>query len=110
MQFGNGSAIFTDSSLAALAGELTLNLDRPIIDRTGLHGTYDFTLQWTPAPNEGGPDAIGLPPRAEPPRATDSSGPSIFTALQEQLGLKLESTKGPVDILVIERVERPSEN
>jgi len=110
VQFGNGSATFTDSSVAAIAGDLTLNLGRPVIDRTGLHGTYDFTLQWTPAPNEGGPDAIGLPARAEPPRATDSSGPSIFTALQEQLGLKLEPTKGPVDILVIERVERPSEN
>jgi uncharacterized protein (TIGR03435 family) len=109
-QFGNGSATFTDSSVAGLAGQLTLSLDRPVIDRTNLKGSFDFTLQWTPAPNEGGPQAIGLPPRAEPSRATDSSGPSIFTALQEQLGLKLEPTKGQVDMLVIDHVERPSEN
>lgn len=53
---------------------------------------------------------MGLPPRAEPPRPADSNGPSIFTALQEQLGLKLESTKGSVDLLVIDHIERPSEN
>jgi len=110
VQFGNGSATFKDGSVAALAGELTLNLDRPVIDRTGIQGSYDFTLEWTPAPNEGGPGAIGLPPRAEPPRTTDSNRPSIFTALQEQLGLKLEPTKGLMDVLLIDHVERPSEN
>jgi bla regulator protein blaR1 len=110
VQFGNGSATFKDSSVAGLAGELTLNLDRPVIDRTGIQGSYDFMLEWTPALGEGGRDAIGLPPRAEPPRATDTNRPSIFTALQEQLGLKLESQKGPVDMLVIDRVEKPSEN
>jgi bla regulator protein blaR1 len=110
VSFGFGSASFTDSSLAGLAGQLTLYLDRPVLDRTGIQGDYDFTLKWTPAPNESNPQAMGLPPRAEPPRPADSSGPSIFTALQEQLGLKLESTKGPVDILLIDHVERPSEN
>ena len=108
--FGFGSASFTDSSLPGLAGQLTLYLDRPVLDRTGIQGRWDFTLQWTPAPNESSPQAMGLPPRAEPPRPADSNGPSIFTALREQLGLKLESTKGPVDILVIEHVERASEN
>jgi uncharacterized protein (TIGR03435 family) len=110
VSFGFGSASFTDSSLAGLAGQLTLHLDRPVLDRIGIQGNYDFTLKWTPAPNESNPQAMGLPPRAEPPGPADSSGPSIFTALQEQLGLKLESTKGPVDILVIDHVERPSEN
>ncbi len=110
VQFGFGSATFTESSVAALAGNLTLNLDRPVMDRTGIQGNYDFTLQWTPAPNEGGAGGIGLPPRAEPPRPVDSNAPSLFTALQEQLGLKLKSTKGPVDILVIDHVVRPSEN
>jgi bla regulator protein blaR1 len=110
VQFGNGSATFTDSSVAALAGQLTLNLGRPVIDRTDIKGSYDFTLEWTPAPDEGGPQAIGLPPRAEPPRPADSNGPSLFSALQEQLGLKLKSTKGRVEILFIDHVERPSEN
>ena len=109
-QFGYGSAKFQAESVAGLAGTLTLNLGRPVIDRTGIKGSYDFTLEWTPAPDEGGPQAIGLPPRAEPSRPADLNAPSIFTALQEQLGLKLESSKGPVEIMVINHVERPSEN
>jgi uncharacterized protein (TIGR03435 family) len=109
-QLGNGSAIFTDSSMAGFAARLSMQLGRPVIDRTDLKGNYDFTLEWTPAPGEGSAEALGLPPRAEPPRPGDSNGPSIFTALQDQLGLKLESTKGPAEILVIDHVERPSEN
>jgi uncharacterized protein (TIGR03435 family) len=62
---------------------------RPVVDRTGLTGRFDFTLTWAP---EG---------------STDTDAPSIFTALQEQLGLKLEPTTGPVDVLVIDSVERP---
>jgi bla regulator protein BlaR1 len=108
--FGGGSGTFTDSSMAVLAARLSEQLGRPVVDRTGLKGGYDFTLEWTPAPGEGSAESIGLPPRAEPPSAGDSNSPSIFTALQDQLGLKLESTKGPVDILVIDHVERPSEN
>jgi uncharacterized protein (TIGR03435 family) len=109
-QFGYGSAKFQAESVAGLAGTLTLNLGRPVIDRTSVKGSYDFTLEWTPAPDEGGPQAIGLPPRAEPSRPADSNAPSIFTALQEQLGLKLESAKGPVEVMVIDHVERPTEN
>ena len=108
--FGFGSASFTDSSVASLAGRLTLYLDRPVLDQTGVKGSYDFTLKWTPAPNESSAQAMGLPPRADPGESTDSTGPSLFTALQEQLGLKLKPTKGPVDILAIEHVEKPSEN
>ena len=110
MQFGRGSATFTNISLAGLAGQLSLDLGRPVIDRTDLKGGYDFTLEWTPATGEGGPEAFGLAPRAEPSSAADSNGPSIFTALQEQLGLKLESQKGPVETIIIEGVERPSRN
>ncbi len=64
-----------------------------VVDKTGIDGTYEITLQWTPD---------------EP--AVDRSGPSIFTAIQEQLGLRLESQKGPVETLVIDHVEKPSEN
>jgi uncharacterized protein (TIGR03435 family) len=107
---GGGSGTFTNSSMAVLAERLSEQLGRPVIYHTDLKGGYDFTLEWTPAPGEGSAEAIGLPPRAEPPSAGDSNGPSIFTALQDQLGLKMESTKGPADILIIDQVERPSEN
>jgi uncharacterized protein (TIGR03435 family) len=83
---------------------------RMVLDQTGLKDTYDFTLHWTPenptnAPN--GPDGSQAPASAPPP---DSSAPSIFTAIQEQLGLRLESQTGPVHVLVIDHVEEPSPN
>jgi len=83
-------------------------LGRPVVDRTGLKGKYDVDLKWSPDPN-----LSGMTP--EPPSGTetsppDPSGPSIFTAIQEQLGLKLEYTKGPEEAIVIAHIERPSEN
>lgn len=87
--------------------ELSQRLGRTVVDKTGLTGNYDFTLRWTPDNGQaltGGLQGIagGTPP--------DSSEPSIFAAIQAQLGLKLESKKGPVPVLVIDHVERPSEN
>jgi uncharacterized protein (TIGR03435 family) len=83
---------------------LSQQLGRPVIDKTGLSGLYDIDLHWTPDQMPRNlPPGIQLPP-------VDPNGPSIFTAVQEQLGLRLESTTGPVDSLVIERVEKPSEN
>jgi bla regulator protein BlaR1 len=70
---------------------------RTVVDKTGLAGKYDFSLQW----------AVDTPPPQTP---AASYGPSIFTAVQDQLGLKLESTKRPVDVFVIDRAEKPSEN
>jgi uncharacterized protein (TIGR03435 family) len=87
--------------MSMLVTNLSYQVDRTVVDKTGLTGKYDFTLKWTP--DQG---LSTLPPGAE----SDSSGPSIFTAIQEQLGLKLESTKGLVQTLVIDHVERPSEN
>jgi uncharacterized protein (TIGR03435 family) len=72
---------------------------RDIIDRTGLEGRFDFHLEYA---RDGGP------PRADPDPA--HAGPSMFTAVQEQLGLKLESAKGPVEVLVIDHVEHPAGN
>jgi uncharacterized protein (TIGR03435 family) len=72
-----------------------------VIDRTGLTGEYDFTVRWVP--DEGQPNSGSDAP---PP---DSSGPSIFAAIQE-LGLKLKAIKGPVEVLVVDHLEKPSEN
>ena len=75
---------------------------RMVLDKTGLTGKYDFMLKWTPdAGMAGAVDAGAVP---------ESSGPSLFTALQEQLGLRLDATKGMVDTIVIDSVEMPSEN
>nr|HEV7954993.1 TIGR03435 family protein [Candidatus Acidoferrales bacterium] len=94
------------SPLASLTGMLTNYLHRPVIDRTGLTERYDFTLRWTPDDNQAqvSASASGLPP------ADPTGSPSIFTAIQEQLGLKLESAKVPVEIIVIDKIERPSGN
>jgi uncharacterized protein (TIGR03435 family) len=82
-------------NLAGFAG-------RPILDRTGLTAAYDFELTWTP--DEPPPAGVALPPWY------DANGPSLQTAVQEQLGLKLDTTTGPVDVLVIDGVERPTED
>lgn len=75
---------------------------RPVIDRTGLTGTYDFELTWTP--DEPPPPGAPLPPYYDP------NGPSLLTAVQEQLGLRLDPTTGPVEVLVIDGAERPMED
>lgn len=83
-------------------------LDRPVIDRTGLKERYDFVLRWTPDDSQ----FIGMRPpgAALPGTGRPDAPPSLFTAVQEQLGLKLESTKARVDVLVIDHVEMPSAN
>lgn len=90
---------------------LSRMLGRTVIDKTGLTAKYDIQMHWTPdqAQLQQMAPPGGLPPNIPQPQL-DPNGPSIFTALQEQLGLKLESQKGPVDILVIDSVEKPSEN
>jgi uncharacterized protein (TIGR03435 family) len=75
--------------------------ERVVIDATSLKGTYTFELNW--APDEGRPQLLNGQP-------VEATGPSFFTALQEQLGLKLESQKAPVEVLIIDQVEHPSEN
>jgi len=82
---------------------LSVQLGRPVVDKTGLTGNYVLTLKWTPDTEPSASPADSAAP-------SDVSGPSIFTAVQEQLGLKLVSTKGPVKILVIDHIERPTEN
>jgi uncharacterized protein (TIGR03435 family) len=85
-------------TMAPVVAMLTQSLGRTVIDKTGLTGLYDFTLTYTSDVDAGSP-------------ASDApSGPTIFTALEEQLGLKLESAKGPVQILVIDHIEKPTED
>jgi uncharacterized protein (TIGR03435 family) len=106
---GRGRLSARKISMPRLAEILSRHMDRPVLDMTGIKGVFDLTLDYAPddahstmAPRGGGAGGI----------ATDSpSGPSIFVALQEQLGLKLEARKGPVEILVIDYAEKvPTEN
>jgi uncharacterized protein (TIGR03435 family) len=99
MSVGRGQLDVKSAPMAALTNHLGQVLGRSVIDKTELLGNYDFKLEWTPDDNQG--DG-GVP--------ADSQRPSIFTAVQDQLGLKLESTKGPVEILVVDRVEKASDN
>lgn len=83
--------------VSGLAGQV----GRYVVDRTGLTGPYDFVLTFAPEPPRGPlPPGVELPP-------VDPNAPSLFTALQEQLGLKLEATRGPVEVLVVDSVDRP---
>ena len=105
-----GSITFRKSGTASLAAQLSLLAGRVVIDKTGLTSAYDFELHWAQEPGQGSPEAFGLPPVAADAPPVDTNGPSIFTALQEQLGLRLEMQKGPVEILVIDHIEKASEN
>ena len=82
-------------SMAALARQLSSSAGRPVIDKTGLAGTYEYTLNWFPVTQ--------IP-------APESKVPSLFIAVQEQLGLRLDSTTAPQEVLVIDSVSKPSEN
>jgi len=106
---GNGTLSIKKGGMAWLATWLSRLLGRVVIDQTELSGEYDYQLDYTPDPGQGGAESIGLPPGTPQPR-TETNGPSIFTALQEQLGLRLVSQKGPVEIVVIDSVEKPSAN
>jgi uncharacterized protein (TIGR03435 family) len=94
-----------------LARSLSGFVNRIVVDKTGLKGNYDFQITYTP---DGRGNPLGLPPGAPPvgveAPAGDPNGASLFTALQEQLGLKLDSQKGPVEVLVIDSIEQPTED
>ena len=83
--------------LGTLAGQLSSILDRTVLDKTGLDGIFNFHLEWAPDSATAASSDVG-------------QGPSIFTAIQEQLGLRLESGKGPVEFLIVDQVQQPSEN
>jgi uncharacterized protein (TIGR03435 family) len=98
-QTGKGHGYMEMRYTANLLSDFALGMnyftDRPVVDETGLPGRYDFTLKWMPNTTV---------------ESSDSQVPGLVTAMQEQLGLKLEGKKGPVDVLAVQKVERPSEN
>ncbi len=100
-QTGNGTAgtqewRITNSTMGDFAGLLRGFLNHPVMDQTGLTGKYDFTLKWAREDAQPNADTKGLP--------------GLITALQEQLGLKVESSRGPTDVIVIDHIEKPSDN
>jgi uncharacterized protein (TIGR03435 family) len=104
-RFGPGSMIGNAVHLSLFTRFLSQRLDRQVIDKTNLSGRFDIQLRWTP---DIGENPLDLGGNTIPP--ADPSHPSIFAAIQEQLGLRLESTRAPVEILVIDHVEKPSAN
>jgi len=111
IRIGMGNISVGGSTLAQFANSLGMFVGRIVQDRTGLTGAYDFDLTWTPDQMPQRPPGA---PGDQPIRANgvdiDPNGPSIFTAVQEQLGLKLDAQRGPVEMLVIDRAEKPVEN
>jgi len=100
MRNSAGRFQFGGNPMSTFASGLSNQVARVVVDRTGLTGNWDFEFTFTP-------ERIRQQSSGAPPNDIDPNGPSIFTAIQEQLGLKLESTKGPVNVLVIDHIEQP---
>ena len=108
-RMGQGTAAGSGRTLGDLASFLADLVSRPVIDKTGLTGMHDFMLKYAPE-SAGIPGVLkllspGVPP---PAGAGDTNSPSLAAALQEQLGLKLEGARGPIEVVVIDKVERPT--
>ena len=103
IRIGPGNMAVGGSTLAQFANSLGMFAGRIVLDKTGLTGPYDINLTWTP-------DQMPNRPPGAPELPANADGPSLFTAVQEQLGLKLDAQRGPVEMLVIDRAEKPVEN
>jgi uncharacterized protein (TIGR03435 family) len=102
-----GAMFVVNATMANFAATMQMAvLDRPVVDQTALAGRYDFTLNWTPDETQ----FAGMGIRVPPPTDAANAPPGLFTAIQEQIGLKFEPTKAPVDVLVVDRIEKPTEN
>ena len=101
---GNGQLTAWAIPISNLADNLSLLVERQVVDQTGLAGKYNIKLKFAPD------DETAMPAAQQDSAAAKETGPSIFTAIQEELGLKLVSTKEPLDTIVIDHVEMPSEN
>ena len=107
---GLGDLFVTNMTIKNVAdGFQSAVMDRPVIDQTGLTGRYDFTLKWTPDDSQFAQFRSNGP---APPTPGDNPNapPGLYTAMQKQLGLKMEATKAPDDVIVIDHVEKPSPN
>jgi uncharacterized protein (TIGR03435 family) len=96
VRLGPGSIQLTNNTAATFASQLSYSLNRPVVDKTNLSGKFDFALRWSPDPSETTDQPASVP-----------NGPSIFTAITEQLGLRLQSGRGPVEVIVIDGVQIP---
>jgi uncharacterized protein (TIGR03435 family) len=102
-----GDLHVTNANMADFAGLLQeAVLDRPVLDQTGISGRWDFVLDWTPDDSQ----FSGMGAKIPPPTDGANQPPALYTALQEQIGLKLDATKAPADVMIIDHVEKPSEN
>ncbi|HEX8924419.1 MAG TPA: M56 family metallopeptidase, partial [Terriglobales bacterium] len=111
MRMSPGGIEAQGGGMQFLAHALSALVGRSVVDKTGLTGNYDYTLKWTPDESTMpriGPAGGGPPPQAD--ASVDPNGPTLFTALEEQLGLKLQSEKGKVDVIVIDHIDLPTEN
>ena len=104
---GLGNLPVSNATIAEFAGVMqSAVMDRPVVDKTGLTGRWDFAIRWTPEESQFGGLGVRVPPPTDDPNAP----PGIFTAFTDQLGLKLDPSRAPVEVLVIDKVEKPSEN
>jgi uncharacterized protein (TIGR03435 family) len=112
MMRGPGSLIASGTTLAQFVATLAGLTGRVVIDKTGLTGSYDFDLRFMPELPQGAANAPAPPPGAPAgapvPPPIDPNAPTLFTAIQEQLGLKLDPSRGPVAVVVVDRVEQPT--
>jgi bla regulator protein BlaR1 len=106
MKMGPGELTDEGATLAPLVEQLSFQLGRTVLDKTGLNGNYDFSLRWIPGESEAGMKKLmGGAPVTDAP--STSSGPTLFSALEDQLGLKLVPQTAPMQVLVIDHVEKP---
>jgi uncharacterized protein (TIGR03435 family) len=110
INMGRGFLLGSQIPLSDLILALSQITGRTIVDQTGLNGKFDFDLKWAPDQSSAGLPGTGLPPPGVDAPPLNPEAPAILTALQEQLGLKLEAGKGPVEVIVIDRAGKPSEN
>ncbi len=105
---GKGKQTFRAAPISALINLLAREVDRPVLNKTALAGRYDFKLNWTPDYSRVKAPQVGAPGRASRIPPPEANNPSLFIALQQQLGLELQSGTAPYDALVIDHVERPN--